>query len=116
MLFYVLVVSDRCNEKALGIGLHLLSILLIFYPTADARYFSAIFFQEKSILGQALAANVKAEVRAALSHHGISKFVIKPVQRQYAFEMATIPRKKQWVLKVKYAATSPQLPLGLTGA
>ena len=64
---------------------------------------------------QGLASDVKAEVRAALAHHGISKFVIKPVQRQYAFEMATIPRKKQWVLKVKYAATSPQLPLGLTG-
>lgn len=64
---------------------------------------------------QALAANVKAEVRAALAHHGISKFVIKPVQRQYAFELATIPRRKQWVLKVKYAATAPQLPLGLTG-
>ena len=64
---------------------------------------------------QALATNVKAEVRAALSHHRISKFVIKPVQRDYAFELATIPRKKQWVLKVKYPATSPQLPLGLTG-
>lgn len=69
----------------------------------------------RPICMQALAMNVKAEIRAALGHHRISKFVIKPVQRDYVFEMATIPRKKQWVLKVKYPATFPQLPLGLTG-
>ena len=64
---------------------------------------------------QALAGEVKAEVRAALTQHGISKFVIKPVKRKYAFELATIPRKEQWVLKVKFAASSARLPLGLTG-
>ena len=64
---------------------------------------------------QALAGKVKAEVRSTLTQHGITKFVIKPVKRNYAFELATIPRKEQWVLKVKFAATSSRLPLGLTG-
>ena len=64
---------------------------------------------------QALAGKVKAEVRATLTQHSITKFVIKPVKRNYAFELATIPRREQWVLKVKFAATSSKLPLGLTG-
>ena len=54
-------------------------------------------------------------MRATLTQHGITKFVIKPVKRNYAFELATIPRREQWVLKVKFAATSSKLPLGLTG-
>jgi hypothetical protein len=64
---------------------------------------------------QALAGEMKAEVRATLTQHGITKFVIKPVKRKYAFELVTIPRKEQWVLKVKFAAASSHLPLGLTG-
>lgn len=65
---------------------------------------------------QSLLTDTKAEVRSVLSHHGISNFVIKPVKRDYAFEMACIPRGKQWVLKVRLPSTAPTLPLGLTGA
>ena len=59
---------------------------------------------------------MKKEVRHALAAGGVSKFVIKPVKRSYAFELASIPRQEQWVLKVNYPATYPQLKLGLTGA
>ena len=64
---------------------------------------------------QALAADLKAEVRAALGKHGVARFVIKPVRRSYAFERPGVPHGQQWVLKVRYAASSPALPLELTG-
>ena len=64
---------------------------------------------------QALADGVKKEVRQALAAGSVSKFVIKPVKRGYAFELASIPRQDQWVLKVKYPANYPHLKLGLTG-
>ena len=54
-------------------------------------------------------------MREALAAHGVSKFVIKPVQRNYTFENPAVPHGLQWVLKVKYPASSPALPLGLTG-
>ena len=65
---------------------------------------------------QALAAELKAEVRAALGKHGVARFVIKPVRRSYAFERPGVPHGQQWVLKVRYPASSPALPLELTGA
>lgn len=49
-------------------------------------------------------------------HHVSARTVIKPVKRSYAFELGSIPRKEQWVLKVKYPAADNQLPMGLTGA
>lgn len=64
---------------------------------------------------QGLLSEAKAEIRSVLSQHGISNFVIKPVMRNYAFELASIPRGMQWVLKVKYPSTARTLPLGLTG-
>ena len=50
-----------------------------------------------------------------LKTHGIDNFVLKPVRRSYAFELAEVPRGEQWVLKVRYAASKPALPLGLSG-
>lgn len=65
---------------------------------------------------QELAAELKAEVREVLQQHGVDNFVLKPVRRSYAFELAEIPRGEQWVLKVRYPASKPSLPLGLSGA
>lgn len=64
---------------------------------------------------QELAAELKAEVREVLKSHGADVFVLKPVKRSYAFELAEIPRGEQWVLKARYAASKPALPLGLSG-
>lgn len=64
---------------------------------------------------QELMSDVKAEVRAVLQQHGVGQFRIKPVQRNYAFENPDVAHRLQWVLKVMYSATLPQLPLGLTG-
>ena len=64
---------------------------------------------------QELAGELKAEVREILSSHGISSFVVKPVQRSYAFEHPKVPHGLQWVLKVRYPATGPTLPLNLSG-
>ena len=55
-------------------------------------------------------------MRAALGKHGVARFVIKPVRRSYAFERPGVPHGQQWVLKVRYPASSPALPLELTGA
>jgi len=55
-------------------------------------------------------------VRAALAAHGVARFVIKPVRRSYAFERPGVPHGAQWVLKVKYGAAAPALPLDLAGA
>lgn len=65
---------------------------------------------------QEQAADLKAEVRGLLAEHGIDKYVIKPVRRNYAFELETVPHGEQWVLKVRYSAAKPSLPLGLEGA
>lgn len=64
---------------------------------------------------QLLAEDLKKEVRGLLYSHGIAGSLIKPVQRDYAFELATIPRRKQWVLKVKYPANLAQLNPGISG-
>ncbi len=64
---------------------------------------------------QEQAAALKAEVRAVLAEHGIDKFVIKPVRRNYAFELDSVPHGEQWVLKVRYSAAKPSLPNGLEG-
>lgn len=64
---------------------------------------------------QELATDVKAEVKRLLLHHGISQFRIRPVRRDYAFEQAGVPHGQQWVLKICYAGTLPQLLLGLSG-
>lgn len=58
---------------------------------------------------------MKAEVRAALAKHGVARFVIKPVRRSYAFERPGVPHGLQWVLKVRYPASAPALPLDLAG-
>ena len=50
-----------------------------------------------------------------LKKHGIDNFVLKPVRRSYAFELAEVQRGEQWVLKVRYAASKPALPFGLSG-
>jgi hypothetical protein len=63
-----------------------------------------------------VAAELKAEAREVLRQHGVDNFVLKPVRRSYAFELAEIPRGEQWVLKVRYPASKPALPLGLSGA
>lgn len=58
---------------------------------------------------------MKAEVRAALAKHGVARFVIKPMRRSYAFERPGVPHGLQWVLKVRYPASAPALPLDLAG-
>ena len=64
---------------------------------------------------QELAAELKVEVRELLASHGIASFVVKPVKRAYAFEVPQVPHGQQWLLKVRYPATGPMLPQGLTG-
>ncbi len=54
-------------------------------------------------------------MRGLLAEHGVTQMTMKPVWREYAFEEEGVRRGKQWVLKVKYAASLPALPLGLTG-
>lgn len=58
---------------------------------------------------------MKAETRAVLQHYGITQFKIRPVRRNYAFEQPGVRHGMQWVLKVTYPASMPQLPLGLSG-
>ena len=58
---------------------------------------------------------VKTEVRQLLSRHGVTQFTMKPVERCYAFENHAVKHGKQWVLKVKYGANQPTLPLHLSG-
>ena len=64
---------------------------------------------------QELTTEVKAEMRAVLQHYGITQFKIRPVRRNYAFEQPGVAHTMQWVLKVTYPASMPQLPLGLSG-
>ncbi|KAL6785075.1 POLA1 [Auxenochlorella protothecoides x Auxenochlorella symbiontica] len=59
---------------------------------------------------------VKEETRALLQAHGVTSMVMKPVLRRYAFENRGVRPGRQWVLKVRYPATCPALPPGLTGA
>lgn len=66
-------------------------------------------------VAQELAAGLKTEVRSLLAGAGVDKFVMKPVKRSYAFELDAIPAGEQWVLKLRYSAAKPSLPLGLTG-
>jgi hypothetical protein len=68
-----------------------------------------------NVVEQELAGNLKAEVRDLLARKGITKFVIKPVKRNYAFDNQNVPRGEQWVLKIRYDASLPMLDLGLTG-
>ena len=46
---------------------------------------------------------------------GKGNFAIKRVQRNYAFELANVPRHKADYLKLVYSATFPPLPAGLSG-
>lgn len=59
---------------------------------------------------------MKEETRALLQAHGVTSMVMKPVLRRYAFENRGVRPGRQWVLKVRYPATCPALPPGLTGA
>ena len=74
-----------------------------------------ILIEQLCLRTQEQAAALKAEVRAVLAEHGIDKFVIKPVRRNYAFELDSVPHGEQWVLKVRYSAAKPSLPNGLEG-
>lgn len=64
---------------------------------------------------QELTTELKMEVRAILQQHNVTQFKIRPVQRNYAFENPQVSHGLQWVLKVTYPASFPQLPLGLSG-
>lgn len=67
------------------------------------------------LLHQAFSA-VKVEMRGLLAKHQVTQMTMKPVKRQYAFENTAVRTGKQWVLKIKYPASQPALPVGLTGA
>ncbi len=84
------------------------------FSVQDALLDTVMLIQSHTCL-QELAAELKAEVREVLKQHGVDNFVLKPVRRSYAFELAEIPRGEQWVLKVRYPASKPSLPLGLAG-
>lgn len=58
---------------------------------------------------------VKSEVRALLTGQGVTQMTMKPVMRQYAFENPAVCHGQQWVLKVRYPATQPSLPLNTSG-
>lgn len=58
---------------------------------------------------------LKTEVRSLFAEYGVSQMTMKPVMRDYAFENKAVSHGKQWVLKVRYPANLPQLPLGLSG-
>jgi DNA polymerase alpha subunit A len=53
--------------------------------------------------------DLKNEIRSILTRNGVNKFTLVPVKRDYAFELAGIPRGMQWVIKVKYSAQLPEL-------
>lgn len=59
---------------------------------------------------------VKAEARRLLENHRVTKMTMRPVRRSYGFENPGVPHGEQYVLKVKYPASQPALPLGLEGA
>eukprot|EP00883_Tetradesmus_obliquus_P007895 jgi/Sobl393_1/18556/SZX64231.1 len=59
---------------------------------------------------------LKAEIRALMLSHGVKAMRLMPVKRSYAFEDPAIPQREQWVLKVRYSAALPALPLGLSGS
>jgi DNA polymerase alpha subunit A len=59
--------------------------------------------------------DVKAEARQLLAKHGVTQMTMKPVLRQYAFENKAVRPGKQWVLKVRYPASQPAIPLGASG-
>lgn len=82
---------------------------------ATAPWQSLLLEAYSALLAQELTSEMKAEVRAVLQHYGVTQFKIRPVQRNYAFENPKVGHGLQWVLKVTYPATLPQLPLGLTG-
>ncbi|MEW5309278.1 MAG: hypothetical protein WDW38_001174 [Sanguina aurantia] len=65
---------------------------------------------------QGLCGELKQELRDVLLRHGIRNPTIKPVRRSYAFEQPGVPHGEQYVLKVKYPASGPQLPMGLSGS
>lgn len=54
-------------------------------------------------------AGLKREIRSILNSQGVSNFTLVPVKRSYAFEKQEIPRGAQWVIKVKYAASLPEI-------
>lgn len=54
-------------------------------------------------------ADLKDEVRSILTSRGVTKFTLVPVKRDYAFEVAGVPKGMQWVIKVKYSAQLPEL-------
>eukprot|EP00775_Hariotina_reticulata_P008338 gene8338-8523_t len=58
---------------------------------------------------------LKAELRALMLSHGIRTMRVVPVKRSYAFEDPAIPARDQWVIKVRYPAHLPALPLRVTG-
>lgn len=66
------------------------------------------------LLHQAFS-SVKAEMRELLAKHHVTQMTMKPVKRQYAFENPAVQHGQQWVLKIKYPASQPALPVGLTG-
>ena len=73
--------------------------------------------ERKEKLGELHAAfsEVKAEVREVLGNHGVSKMIMKPVKRTYAFEEKAVPHGHQWVLKVRFPQPSHSLPLQIDG-
>ena len=44
---------------------------------------------------------LKAELRGLLTKHGVTKFSMVPVKRNYAFENPEVQHGEQWVLKVR---------------
>ncbi|GAX83060.1 hypothetical protein CEUSTIGMA_g10486.t1 [Chlamydomonas eustigma] len=60
--------------------------------------------------------DVKAELRELLSRHGIKQHRMVPIKRNYAFEVDGVPHGLQYCIKVRYPASDPTLPLGLTGS
>ena len=50
-----------------------------------------------------MARDLKLEIAALLNKNNIKKYDLKPVQRDYCFEDPSIPRGKQWVIKVKFS-------------
>ena len=70
--------------------------------------------KDKKYVETAYCAELKAEVEALLAKERITSYKLKPVMRNYAFDLADIPHKYSSFLKVTYPLNTPAALQALT--